>query len=112
MVLSESIWFYGLIRKSIIKERSKGNGGDERETLKELECFVPALPASNTFNNETGNKTHSHLHTQIHAHTHTTWQWEGVFIRFLLHSTDIKIDCLCHVLNHNKQTFIAHLKME
>lgn len=42
VVLSESVWFYGLIRKSIIKERSEGDGGDERETLKELECFVPA----------------------------------------------------------------------
>lgn len=52
-VLWESVWFYGLIRKSIIKERREGGGergvrggmeGDERETLKELECFVPARP--------------------------------------------------------------------
>lgn len=70
VVLGESVWFYGLIRKSIIKERSEGDGGDERETLKELECFVPAQPASNTFNNETGNKTH--WRTYPHMHTHIT----------------------------------------
>ncbi len=71
---------YGLIRKSIIKERSEGDGGDERETLKELECFVPAQPASNTFNNETGNKTHWHTHS--HTHTHANMyhsHWEDVF---------------------------------
>lgn len=56
-------------KKTYYQREERGRRGDERETLKELECFVPALPASNTFNNETGNKTHWHLHTHIHAHT-------------------------------------------
>lgn len=88
-------------------------GGNERETLKDLECFVPAQLASNTFNNETGNKTHWHTQPPYtHTHAHITANGGRVFIRFFPGFPDIKIDCLCHVLNHNKQNFIAHLKME
>lgn len=42
VLLSENIWFYWLMWKSIIKERSEWDGRDERETLKELECVVPS----------------------------------------------------------------------
>ena len=61
------------------REERGGQGGDERETLKELECFVPAQLASNTFNNETGNKTH--WHTQPHTHTQDVFSHSYVLLK-------------------------------
>lgn len=61
MVLWESVWFYGLIRKSIIKEKSEGGRGRREGDIKGAGMFCPSSArASNTFNNETGNKTHWH----------------------------------------------------
>lgn len=41
VVLWESVWFYGLIRKSIIKERSEGDRGRREGDIKGAGMFCP-----------------------------------------------------------------------
>lgn len=108
VVLWESVWFYGLIRKSIIKERSEGDGGDERETLKGLECFVPARPGPPTHLimrqviKHTGTSNFGLPHSLFLPHTRRKPR-SKMARSYLRSRPDVKTDCQCHVPNHNKQ---------